>query len=887
MSSPDECDNDFWFTMDSPPAGSMGVTGDTFKNFLEKPHENLSLSSSSSENNAMGFDDFMEALDQPLVLNTLNENKISTPETQDQVMTIQKLVAEMTVDEQDKEETLLKIAMPRLPKGMLLQEYPFVLKLYLAASSDAIPMINWSPNGLQLVVEYQSLQDHLTGGSQIFRSRSVRQFTEKLIAEGFVRIHREEMYTSRTETATLKPVLLYYQQREFVRGDLGSLHNLIKASLLLQKHYPMALQYGNSDEEAEDEEPKFPVPLHVPSKSHLDRMQQRGDKCCSTVSVRSSIQEARCRFRTLLDHLATTKAVQASAKVWETNTMKKGRPWDFPTFTSSSVKFVRPHDSVITLEANKPLPEYAGYYGRVSPTKVTKFFSEYLPRYGNKTTGYKDIVLETTTKPSNFQQNLPIGLDYSDSDDNEPDVPPPVPPRSLDFDMDCMPSTSAAAAMKSSGQKRSVESVDDQELEEAMQELCGGSTALKENASSGSRGKAKAQPQPKSPKALSRKRRSKSYESTSSEDETVSQSVSRKVKRAKKETVKDLRKRLENNQEEAIEDDQGVLPKRRGSKAKTTTPKAGSRKRLTNPNKDEPSPSRKKAKKGLQDNRKANNKQLEELEMEEFLVKKKGGPVKTRLREADQENEDDDAEDNEHEYDEENEDEYDENEEENAEENQNEYNEEGEGVLQDDVENAEEDEYLEEEFVDEGEYIEEEIVNEGEYLDDNIAEEDEQPEEDQIVNEYEQAQEELSEDDYPEEQHLNGEEQPEEKEHPEEDEYSEEDEQPEENMNADETQDAEEDEDIDEDLNAEDGEGTEEEEDGEENDEPEGHSNAEEEEGNEEDSQSEEDEDDDEDTDDNDDDDDDDDYSVQYRTTSAEPEKPRRYDLRNSMRKSN
>ncbi|KAH8309445.1 hypothetical protein KR059_009866, partial [Drosophila kikkawai] len=410
---------------------------------------------------------------------------------------------------------------PPYPTGMSLLGCPFVLKLYLAASSDAMPMLNWSPSGRQLVVDYQALQDHLTAGSQIFRCRSVKQFTEKLTTEGFARVDKEETDPAEKSDPSddMEPMLLYYTQPEFVRGKLDALKTFMEDSLLMEKYYPMGAQNGQAAEDAEDEkELEFLVPLHMPSKSHLERMQQRGDKCCSIISVRSSIQAARTRFRTLLDHLATTQVLQASAHLCKNPAMKKSRPWDCPTFTSSSIKFVRPHDSVITLDANKPPPEYAGYYGEVSPSMVNQFFGDFMPRYGNKTTGYKDIVLETTHKASNFQQNLPIGLAYSDGEDNDPDdFPPPASPAGQDSDMDSMPSTSAAAALRSSaGRKRGEDSLDDQELEEAMQELCGGSSTLKENATSSSRGKAKG---PQQPKAGSRGRRAKSFESSSSESE--------------------------------------------------------------------------------------------------------------------------------------------------------------------------------------------------------------------------------------------------------------------------------------------------------------------------------------------------------------------------------
>ncbi|KAH8254721.1 hypothetical protein KR032_011895 [Drosophila birchii] len=875
MSSPEQYDDEFCYTINSPPADQPE---DAFVKFQDKRDENFSSSTSSEEDNGMGFDDFMDSLDLPPDLNGLEQERTDSPETQEQVMSLDKLVAELCVGQQDEteikqeQEAILKLAKPSKPLGMRLMGCPFILKLYLAASSDAISMINWLPNGLQLVIDYLALQDHLISSSQIFRCRSVLQFTEKLKSEGFVRIHKEEVYARGLEAADLKPLLLYYQKQEFVRGDLDSLKALMEESLLKEK-----CPNGKTAEEAAVEraakQAEFPVPLHLPSKSHIERMQQRGDKCCASISLRAPIQEARCRFRTLLDHLAATKVLQASAHLRENTAMKKGRPLDFSTFTSSSIKCVRPHDSVITLDPNKPLPEYAGYYGRVSPNKVSKFFSDFLPRYGNKTTGYKDIVLETTNKPSNFQQNLPIGLEYSDSDDNEPDdVQAPVSPVGQDSDIDCMPSTSAAAAaaMRSTGRKRSVDSVDDQDLEEAMQELCGGSTALKENVSSGSRGKAKPQQKPKSPKVTSRKRRAKSFDSSSSEDDE--DEVSRKPKRAKKETAKDARKLQESTSEEAIEEDQDDLPKKRGPKTKAKMPKAASRKRHASPNKDEASPPRKRDKKGIQDSRQTKrNKKLEELEEEEVFVKKKLGQKKKQLSETDEENED-----------------VEENEEADAEEYEEEDAAENDHAPQDEVENAEEDEYLEEDIAEGDVYLEDEIVEgdeiaEGdEYIEEDIAENYEQPEEDQTAEAGEHSQEELGEDeDYPEEE-LPEEEHPE-KQHPEVDEEEEEprededegeqhrerenreeDEQPDEDVSADETQEHEVDEDIEDDEDAEE-EDLDSEEDG--------------------DSTEDDDEDDAEENDD-DDDDDDDDYSVQYRAAALQSDKPRRYDLRNSMRKS-
>lgn len=147
---------------------------------------------------------------------------------------------------------------------------------------------------------------------------------------------------------------------------------------------------------------------------------------------------------------------------------------------------MKPHDSVITIGIGQA-PDYAGFYGNVELAKVNEFFSEYLPRYGSKITGYKDIVMEATNKSNGFQQNLPIGLDYSDDDD---DALPPISSCSMEVDVDVQPSTSAAAKTKSSSRKP----VDDMELEQAMQELCEGPNTNQPEKSSGSSSKAKPKP---------------------------------------------------------------------------------------------------------------------------------------------------------------------------------------------------------------------------------------------------------------------------------------------------------------------------------------------------------------------------------------------------------
>lgn len=86
---------------------------------------------------------------------------------------------------------------------------------------------------------------------------------------------------------------------------------------------------------------------------------------------------------------------------------------------SLATRHVNPKDSVLQFEVGH-VPEYAGFYGRVEPALISEFFAEYLPRYGARISGYKDIFVDAS-KANSFQQNLPIGVVSSD-DEKDPDV---------------------------------------------------------------------------------------------------------------------------------------------------------------------------------------------------------------------------------------------------------------------------------------------------------------------------------------------------------------------------------------------------------------------------------------------------------------------------------
>ncbi|KAI8035948.1 uncharacterized protein LOC128256628 [Drosophila gunungcola] len=407
----------------------------------------------------------------------------------------------------------LGIRIPESPSDHPLMGYRFVLKLFLATSSDSVGFLNWSTNGRQLELDYEGLQEHLSSGCSIFHCRSPLQFTGLLLAHGFER--REGATPADRQVSS---ILLIYQNPIFARGQ-----SLQKLQTLVEEGQ------GIEDQDAEKKEPRLPS-LHLPNAAHIARMSRRGDLCSTSFTSRSPLQVARCQFQTLLGHQADLGVLRErnsndlfNKQILAQLNVKRGRSafnnalFDLTTSKgTSSAKFVRPHESVINIGIGQA-PDYAGYYGKVELSKVNDFFAEYLPRYGSKITGYKDIVMDATNKSTGFQQNLPIGMDYSDDEDDG------LAPISSGPEMDFLPSTSAAGKLKSSGGK----AVEDSDLEQAMQELCGGSNLNQEedegpqtssSSSSSSSSKLKAKPKPQA-NAKPQKRVAKFLESSSSDSE--------------------------------------------------------------------------------------------------------------------------------------------------------------------------------------------------------------------------------------------------------------------------------------------------------------------------------------------------------------------------------
>ncbi|XP_017044903.1 uncharacterized protein LOC108090637 [Drosophila ficusphila] len=403
----------------------------------------------------------------------------------------------------------LGIHVPESQPDHPLSCYSFIVKLFLATSLDSVDFLKWSADGCELEMDYQGLESHLTSGCSIFQCRNTLQFTGFLLAHEFERVlYREDT----------KSILLIYRHPNFSKDEPAKLQLLAEKSRDFEEEF---------DEKPED--PRFP-PLNMPNAAHTDRMIHRGDLCSISYTCRSPLQVARCRFQTLLGYQADLAVLKERNSLDVFNKQKRGRSAINNTLIDtipgkgSSTKYVKPHESVITIGIGQA-PDYAGYYGRVELSKVNDFFSEYLPRYGSKITGYKDIVMDATNKSIGFQQNLPIGMDYSDDEDDA------LPPISLGLEMDFTPSTSAAAKVKTSSRKP----VEDSDLEQAMQELCEGSHFNQDDdvpqSSSGIRPKPK--PKPKA-KAKPAKRLAKFLESSSSENEDSKEVEEKKHVKPKK-----------------------------------------------------------------------------------------------------------------------------------------------------------------------------------------------------------------------------------------------------------------------------------------------------------------------------------------------------------------
>ncbi|KAH8233392.1 hypothetical protein KR026_007713, partial [Drosophila bipectinata] len=414
---------------------------------------------------------------------------------------------------------------PEAPTQHPILDYPFVMKLFLAAGSEAFPFLKWTESGRELQVDYVDLQDNLASGMSMFRSRSVVEFTTQLMELGF-----ERLWSMTSEDPKRGRIHLFFQHSKFLKGQLVELKSLVEDTCQDEvEESPGQYRERERDQQRarirawdlhkqEDEEELQLPPLHQAPLSHLDRMSKRGDLCSSIHNFRAPLQIVRSRFQTLLayqvdlqvlkDHKdnATSPKGKKARNISNNQTTEQA-----PAPQDITSKFVKPQESVITIGIGQA-PDYAGYYGSVDLSKVNEFFSEYLPRYGAKITGYKEIVMEATNKSNGFQQNLPIGMDYSDEDD---DALPPIASCSMEVDIDSQPSTSAAAKSKASSRKP----VNDVDLELAMQELCDGpnpTQASKNQTAGPSNSKAKSKPRGR-PKP--KKRLEKLLQSSSSEND--------------------------------------------------------------------------------------------------------------------------------------------------------------------------------------------------------------------------------------------------------------------------------------------------------------------------------------------------------------------------------
>ncbi|XP_034475719.1 uncharacterized protein LOC117782791 [Drosophila innubila] len=312
-----------------------------------------------------------------------------------------------------------------------LRKHSFVHKLYLAASSQRVTFLHWSADGEQLQLDYIGLQEHLTGGQSMFRSCNVQQFTRHILDIGFERV------TQPADLLEERPQLSY--QHSYFKSD--------QPELLLQLPTP----------ESEVSQ-AFPKPT---INSLLSRKSLVLDSESKSLNLQSPLQMARCRFEVLLHYHNDVRLLQQQEPNAEQLLPRRGRisssrqPAQVLTPSLAS-KHVNPRDSVLQFETGQ-VPEYAGFYGRVEPALIAEFFAEYLPRYGARISGYKDIVVDAS-KANSFQQNLPIGIVYSEDEEDLDDHQIPA----ADAKNDDSQSVDIANSLP-----------EDIELEQVMQELCG------------------------------------------------------------------------------------------------------------------------------------------------------------------------------------------------------------------------------------------------------------------------------------------------------------------------------------------------------------------------------------------------------------------------------
>ncbi|BFG03683.1 uncharacterized protein DMAD_02878 [Drosophila madeirensis] len=288
---------------------------------------------------------------------------------------------------------------PKVKKRILrkrLAEYSFVETLYLAANSPSIDFLRWSKKDKHLIVLYVALQEHLISSRPMFRCRSVLQFAAELSRYGFERVFDFDF-----KDAARATIVLVFQHPNFV---IGAPHKIRKIS-----YVNMQEEQGNAQTSA---------------AGH----QQRDNDICTTFhSYMSPLQVARCRLHTELSYHSDMALLHEYANESNKPVAKRaGRPAPILETTveqqlaGRTDKFVNPYESVTKI-LTKQVPSYAGYYGNVPHPMLEDFFQEYMPRYGIKISGYKQIVIDGHNKSSDFNQNIPIGNDDSDDENDDPD----------------------------------------------------------------------------------------------------------------------------------------------------------------------------------------------------------------------------------------------------------------------------------------------------------------------------------------------------------------------------------------------------------------------------------------------------------------------------------
>ncbi|KAM8713505.1 hypothetical protein ACLKA7_013771 [Drosophila subpalustris] len=328
-----------------------------------------------------------------------------------------------------------------------LQKHQFVHKLFLAASSQRVTFLNWSTSGQELQLDYIGLQEHLSGDRSMFRSRNVQQFTRHILDIGFERVLQSEAELEFELESDLEleaeaessPQLLY--QHSYFRPGQPEL-------LLLLPTPEWELAQA--------------LPKPTPRNSYCSKNSLADSKSLNRNTL-SPLQLARCRFEILLYYHNDVRLLQQQEPNAEQLLPRRGRisssrqPSQLLT-PSLATKHVNPRDSVLQFEMGQ-VPDYAGFYGRAEPALISEFFAEYLPRYGARISGYKDIVVDAS-KANSFQQNLPIGIAYSEDEEDPDEHQQHIP---------------AAEAKNDDAQSLDTANSlpEDIELEQVMQELCG------------------------------------------------------------------------------------------------------------------------------------------------------------------------------------------------------------------------------------------------------------------------------------------------------------------------------------------------------------------------------------------------------------------------------